>query len=342
MATDMTMEVVQRAAKAYETSYLFNQEVELAGLTGNTSMNGLRGIARGYHYSTGRRAVYLHGQGKQVSVKPENVKLVDPSTDSNERKLCDLQCRLGTVSLLETIPSNRADVAEFLVNQLGASIDIQDLDDVSARSMAMMGIAELVSPAASIVREAARKQGKVTAKADRRKCANCTKPEPLDNKFPECARCKQVRYCQKECQVAHWKAHHKKECRELASKAEAGVKLERPPSTGMFSATINARTGEKHMLGKDTDGFKKPANVAVGEQFYVKCQGGGPNMPIMIYDETRQCNLSYPPGLAGFEEIRAKIVAEPAFQGRKTYMKASFDSAGVCTVYPTTAALKRW
>jgi hypothetical protein len=208
MATDMTMEVVQRAAKAYETSYLFNQEVELAGLTGNTSMNGLRGIARGYHYSTGRRAVYLHDQGKQVSVKPENVKLVDPSTESNERKLCDLQCRLGTVSLLETIPSNRADVAEFLVNQLGASIDIQDLDDVSARSMAMMGIAELVSPAASIVREAARKQGKVTAKADRRKCANCTKPEPLDNKFPECARCKQVRYCQKECQGRFYKVKY--------------------------------------------------------------------------------------------------------------------------------------
>ena len=128
----------------------------------------------------------------------------------------------------------------------------------------------------------------------------------------------------------------------MAKSSESGVKLERPPSDGMFVTTLNFGTRQASAPVKDSDGFTKPAHVAVDEKFYVKCQGGGPNMPIMIYDETRQCTFNYPPGLAGFEEIRAKINAEPAFQGRKTYMKASFDSAGVCTIYPSTATLKRW
>jgi hypothetical protein len=62
----------------------------------------------------------------------------------------------------------------------------------------------------------------------------------------------------------------------------------------------------------------------------------------MVYDETRECMFNFQPGLAGFEDVRAKINAEPAFQGRKTYMKASFGSAGTCTVYPNTATLKKW
>jgi hypothetical protein len=128
----------------------------------------------------------------------------------------------------------------------------------------------------------------------------------------------------------------------MMTKAEVGVKLEKPPSDGMFVTYINARTGGTTAPARDADGFRKPHNVAVDEKFYVKVQGGGPQMPLMIYDETRQCMFSYPPELPGFAQMREKVLAEPAFQGRKTYMKASFDGNGVCTVYPTTATLKKW
>jgi len=65
-------------------------------------------------------------------------------------------------------------------------------------------------------------------------------------------------------------------------------------------------------------------------------------MPLMIYDKTRQCSFTYPPELQGFDQLRERVNAEPAFQGRKTYMKASFDSNGDCTIYPRTATLKQW
>lgn len=142
--------------------------------------------------------------------------------------------------------------------------------------------------------------------------------------------------------MAHWKAQHKKECKALAKKPTTGVKLERPPSSGMFTTSFNARTGQAAAPKKDTDGYRKPDHVPVDEMFYIKCQGGSPSMPIMIYDKTRQCEFYYSPGMAGYDEIRSKINAEPAFQGRKTYMKASFDREGLCTVYPNTTTLKKW
>jgi hypothetical protein len=47
-----------------------------------------------------------------------------------------------------------------------------------------------------------------------RACAQCGELFP---KLLRCTRCKAVSYCTKECQVAHWKAGHKKECKELSA-----------------------------------------------------------------------------------------------------------------------------
>ena len=33
----------------------------------------------------------------------------------------------------------------------------------------------------------------------------------------KCAKCKQVFYCSRECQVAHWKSGHRRECEQLAA-----------------------------------------------------------------------------------------------------------------------------
>jgi len=211
MATDMTLAVVERAAAAYETSHLFGRQVELTGLRGNPAMNGKRGIARGYHSTSKRRAVYLFADTKQIAVKPENLKLVvegdgageedaDAAIRNGKRNLCNLQCRLGTVSLHETIPCDRKDVAEFLIYKLGADIDIADCDGTTARSMAMIGGSEMISRAASVIKDTAARQGRAANKDDRRKCANCEKPEPVGTKFEFCSRCKQVRYCGRSCQ----------------------------------------------------------------------------------------------------------------------------------------------
>jgi len=50
-------------------------------------------------------------------------------------------------------------------------------------------------------------------------CSYCNKPEPTKTKFDICKRCRSVAYCNRECQIKHWKAKpsgHKKQCKKLA------------------------------------------------------------------------------------------------------------------------------
>jgi hypothetical protein len=48
-------------------------------------------------------------------------------------------------------------------------------------------------------------------------CAHCKQAFP---KLLRCTRCRGVSYCSKECQVAHWKAGHKKVCQERPAAAD--------------------------------------------------------------------------------------------------------------------------
>jgi TPR repeat protein len=51
-------------------------------------------------------------------------------------------------------------------------------------------------------------------------CFYCKKPEPTNKKFNKCQRCRSVSYCNRECQIKHWKARpngHKKQCKKLAA-----------------------------------------------------------------------------------------------------------------------------
>ena len=61
-------------------------------------------------------------------------------------------------------------------------------------------------------------------------CGACNKGYGLNPVFPEggkkCARCKQVHYCNRECQRAHWKTH-KPNCKELKKDLELAKQVKR-------------------------------------------------------------------------------------------------------------------
>jgi TPR repeat protein len=51
-------------------------------------------------------------------------------------------------------------------------------------------------------------------------CSYCNKPEPTNKKFNKCKGCRSVSYCNRECQIKHWKTKpngHKKQCKKLAA-----------------------------------------------------------------------------------------------------------------------------
>jgi hypothetical protein len=53
-------------------------------------------------------------------------------------------------------------------------------------------------------------------------CATCGTPKTTKRPLNICTRCRTVRYCNRECQMTHWKeGGHKRECRRLKAAAEA-------------------------------------------------------------------------------------------------------------------------
>ena len=59
-------------------------------------------------------------------------------------------------------------------------------------------------------------------------CANCGKGEEESDKLKACTACTMVKYCNRECQIAHRK-QHKKECRKRAAEIHDEKLFNRTP-----------------------------------------------------------------------------------------------------------------
>jgi hypothetical protein len=340
MATSMTMEVVDMCIRAARSSHLFGKDVELHGLK-NVDMNGLKGVAGGFDPDSERRAVYLPDQQKEVWVKPINIRLAESNGDAEvEEKpmLADVQDRLGSVALHEVILQGREDVAEFLLIKHQASIHTADMDDMTPLKMSiggsgMMMASKVRNMVMDVTRQEAKNNREAKKQATRRSCAACQK-ELGKMGGHQCSSCKVTVYCGRECQVAHWKKGHKAQCKKLKLQS-AGVKLEAPSGDLAFGAAVSVMSGMTNR-GK----YSIPDGASPEEKFVIKVQGINDMMPIMVYDESRTCKFSIGPKQPGFNEILTEMRKEMAWGGRKTFMKASFDDSGTCTVYPATAGVK--
>lgn len=344
MATDMTMQVVNMCIHAAKTHHLFGKEVQLHSLK-SEQMNGLRGIVGGFHFKKtepGRRAVYLIDAKKEIWVKPENISL---SMEDNEIKvasltmLADVQDRLGSVSLHEVIMNQRLDVAKFLLTNHKTSVYTKDLDGISPVIMAStLGAAS--TPMGEFIKSIVLKEGSEKRKNKKNCCNNCN--TDLGKKGGlKCSACSTVVYCGKECQKEHWKNGHRKECKVL-KELNVGVKvLEAPPNastTRSYERYSNLISNTSGQLSEDS--YCKPRGVNVDEKFVVKIQVITEQHDIMVYDKTRTCQFAISPQQECFKPIFTETRKEQAWNGRKTFMKASFDNDGICTIYPKTAGVK--
>ena len=59
-------------------------------------------------------------------------------------------------------------------------------------------------------------------------CANCGKGEDSSNNLKACTACKLVKYCNRECQIAH-RPQHKKECKKRAAELHDELLFKQPP-----------------------------------------------------------------------------------------------------------------
>jgi hypothetical protein len=270
-----------------------------------------------------------------------------PNNSTAVTKLFNIPDRYGSVCLLEAIQSNRKDVARILLNDDTIDLDVADCDGFSPRSMSVK--AALFSEVAAMVNKHAARATKNQKQTTLRKCSNCGKEESRDIKLRQCSRCKQVQYCGISCRDEHWKRKqggHKNECKKLAQKLELAIQLDKPEDGGMFYTSLSLRGGASRLKPssphRKPDGYKKPSAVRVGEKFVIKVQGNGPGQHLMIYDKSRECSFHVTPTSTGFSELYEAVQAEPPWQGRKTFVAASFDEDGNCTVYPGQRSIHKW
>ena len=59
-------------------------------------------------------------------------------------------------------------------------------------------------------------------------CANCGKGEESTGDLKECSACKMVKYCNRDCQIAH-RPQHKKACKKRAAKLHDEALFKQPP-----------------------------------------------------------------------------------------------------------------
>ena len=69
----------------------------------------------------------------------------------------------------------------------------------------------------------------VSLENDRASCLGCYKILPADQ-LQKCAKCRLVQYCSKKCQIDHWRAEHKDDCKLLRSARKAKDDEEKLPA----------------------------------------------------------------------------------------------------------------
>jgi hypothetical protein len=355
MATKMTLDVVDMCIRAAKSHHLFGKDVKLYGLK-TEEMNGKSGIAGGFDPDNNRRLVYLPDERREIWVKVENMSLLKEDSDLKiHDRLTEVQDRMGTISLHELcmptaltgLPENY-EAGVLLLKKHRTSIYIKEPDGVTPFQMSS-GIGQMIGARsiAKLVMEAATENGRDARKARQKANLTCAKcMVSLDKSAPICSRCRMVSYCGRDCQLSHW-PEHKAECANL-SMLSLEVKLDTPSNMKKFGHSFSQIFQQGRLFSQNYQqgrvfsdgGYVNPKGVKCNEKFVVKTQSNDDQCPIAVYDQTRVCQFFIYPGQRGFKEILAEIRNEPAWQGRKTFMKASFDESGTCAMYPETAGVK--
>ncbi|CAJ1959821.1 unnamed protein product [Cylindrotheca closterium] len=328
-ATPMSMRFVDMCISAAKSVNLYGKEVVLNDLT-TTHLNGKKGIVGGYDYLTSQRSVFVPSFGKEVWVPAENIRLANGKGQDKRQLLVDLQDHNGNTVLHEILKSNREEIAHSLLHRYHASIHIKNNDGTTPAMMTLLHptnnvgqmICDFTRSEADKVRDAKKKQKNI--------CANCSKS--LGKGGMKCTKCLVALYCSPRCQTQHWKQGcHRLECTRLAFVA-SGVKL----SCKHLDHEMTS-SGSLDFFG---DSYVKPIEIQNGQKFVVAVQINPDTKSLMIFSVCDGCQFQYHSTGPGYYTIVKEVQKEAAWDGCKTYMKASFDANGDCTMYPTTACVK--
>ena len=198
--------------------------------------------------------------------------LLDAGADVNA------QNRFGCTPLHENTLVRRYEVLNFLIEN-GADPSISENDGVTPNSMARLfpKAQKLFSKAGFLLGK--KKKDEAKSSGDFGKCFLCG----IKGAKKRCARCLVAYYCNRDCQVKHWKKHKKDCSKQLKGKVDVGL----ANFPGITCATINFKKGEVTVTEDD----ERP----VRSHFKVKVQlptdkgpfGDDSESSLLVYDKKK-------------------------------------------------------
>jgi hypothetical protein len=147
-----------------------------------------------------------------------------------------------------------------------------------------------------------------------------------------CSQCNVARYCDSNCQKAHWKIH-KKECLDK----ENG-----------WIITKSTSTEQQHDLIRNIKvplwTGAPPGGTIIGEPFEIKIQiGADSSVPFQLYDKTRELHIKVDKdNSTDCEQIYKLILAFVPCDGRKAYFKANVSVSGKLFVSSKQLFVRSW
>ena len=182
------------------------------------------------------KTIVHYGAGSHAT--KETIKVVALAAaeypSSAEVPIADIPDRFGSVAVHEAVMGERSDCITFLVKQLGAQLNISDLDGCNTCETPGLGlrypeVAAALSNGATVRMRYETK----SEERDRRRCGRCGAASSLQTPMQACGKCVPdtsavVWYCGRECQLADW-PQHKTHCRAVRKRvAAAWIQLDAP------------------------------------------------------------------------------------------------------------------
>lgn len=154
-------------------------------------------------------------------------------------------------------------------------------------------------------------------------------------------RSKSVRFCSDECQKTHWQEGHNKECPKMRKQYKECIVIKDP-------STRNGDANDRITIVYSVENvavtaFRRPSHVGVNESFTVKveCLKGEKNS-ILICDRTRECEFCIRSEHKAYKKLLAKVLSDKVTAGTRTYVSASFDRKGYCSLFMNQTKRKTW
>jgi len=239
------------------------------------------------------------------------------------------QDRYGCTPIMNAFQTNQISTIDTLM-EFEADLDIADADDIVPRTFFISCGPQV----AHVVSKWQRRRAGEDAPMAEKVCANCRRQ---GSNLRMCGQCHSSRYCDPQCQRAHWPTH-KKVCHPFSVSNTVTLRPHHTensmtmPMASFLRHTMDIPTEptpERHFRASRAPKSSEPKRLIIKVQIPYTGPGGPiSSAPFLVYTKKRDfvCQIRRMDNTAGYDRV-AQVVRNQGVGGAKAYFAAELKSA---------------